>query len=191
VTAPTDTMRRGVTHEDLGPRAALNLEDVDDKVTAPQSGVHSKLAATLLRHRRWGAVIDCLPRSQVPTSRQAQQTRGNTRSKPLQPWFLGAESLPFGRSAATATPCASSPAAARTISGRLSRRRYRERPSKMKVETNKTIGGAPLIKVRDLLRYMGAGAGGSGRVMTRKEIADRVGFDIACELVREGLLAVC
>jgi hypothetical protein len=61
----------------------------------------------------------------------------------------------------------------------------------MKVETNKTIGGAPLIKVRDLLRYMGAGAGGSGRVMTRKEIADRVGFDIACELVREGLLAVC
>ena len=27
--------------------------------------------------------------------------------------------------------------------------------------------------------------------MTRKGIADRVGFDIACELVREGLLAVC
>jgi hypothetical protein len=61
----------------------------------------------------------------------------------------------------------------------------------MKVEKNRTIGGAPLIKVRDLLRYMGAGAGGSGRVMTRKEIADRVRFDIAGELVREGLLAVC
>ena len=61
----------------------------------------------------------------------------------------------------------------------------------MKVEKNRTIGGAPLIKVRDLLRYMGAGRGGSGRVMTRKGIADRVGFDIACELVREGLLAVC
>ena len=61
----------------------------------------------------------------------------------------------------------------------------------MKVEKNRTIGGAPLIKVRDLLRYMGAGAGGSGRVMTRKEIADRVRFDIAGELVREGLLAIC
>src|SRR6516162_8977430 len=61
----------------------------------------------------------------------------------------------------------------------------------MKVEKNRTIGGAPLIKVRDLLRYMGAGRGGSGRVMTRKGIADRVGFDIACELVRDGLLAVC
>jgi hypothetical protein len=61
----------------------------------------------------------------------------------------------------------------------------------MKVEKNRTIGGAPLIKVRDLLRYMGAGRGGSGRVMTREGIADRVGFDIACELVREGLLAVC
>jgi hypothetical protein len=61
----------------------------------------------------------------------------------------------------------------------------------MKVEKNRTISGAPLIKVRDLLRYMGAGRGGSGRVMTRKGIADRVGFDIACELVRDGLLAVC
>jgi hypothetical protein len=73
------------------------------------------------------------------------------------------------------------------IPGRL----YREQPSKMKLEKNRTIGGAPLIKVRDLLRYMGAGRRGSGRGMTRKEIADRVGFDIACELVREGLLAVC
>jgi hypothetical protein len=45
--------------------------------------------------------------------------------------------------------------------------------------------------VRDLLRYMGGGAGGSGRVMTRQGIAERVRFDIACELVREGLLAVC
>jgi len=61
----------------------------------------------------------------------------------------------------------------------------------MKVEKNRMIGGAPLIKVRDLLRYMGAGRGGSGRVMTREGIADRVGFDIACEMVREGLLAVC
>ena len=60
----------------------------------------------------------------------------------------------------------------------------------MEVEKNRTIGGVPLIKVRDLLRYMGAGRLGSGRTMTRKEIADRVGFDIADELVREGLLAV-
>jgi len=60
----------------------------------------------------------------------------------------------------------------------------------MKVDKNRTIGGAPLIKVRDLLRYMGAGRGGSGRTMTRKGIAERVGFDIADELVREGLLAV-
>ena len=37
---------------------------------------------------------------------------------------------------------------------------------------------------------MGAGSPGSGRTMTRKEIADRVGFDIADELVLEGLLAV-
>ena len=60
----------------------------------------------------------------------------------------------------------------------------------MKVDKNRTIGGAPLIKVRDLLRYMGAGRGGSGRTMTRKGIAERVGFDVADELVREGLLAV-
>jgi hypothetical protein len=37
---------------------------------------------------------------------------------------------------------------------------------------------------------MGAGSPGSGRTMTRKEIADRVGIDIADELIREGLLAV-
>ena len=60
----------------------------------------------------------------------------------------------------------------------------------MKVDKNRTIGGVPLIKVRNLLRYMGAGRIGSGRTMTRKEIADRVGFDIADELVLEGLLAV-
>jgi hypothetical protein len=60
----------------------------------------------------------------------------------------------------------------------------------MKVDKNRTISGVPLIKVRDLLRYMGAGRIGSGRTMTRKEIADRVDFDIADELVREGLLAV-
>ena len=60
----------------------------------------------------------------------------------------------------------------------------------MKVDKNRTIGGVPLIKVRDLLRYMRAGSLGSGRIMSRRRIADRVGFDIADELVREGLLAV-
>ena len=60
----------------------------------------------------------------------------------------------------------------------------------MKVDKNRTIGGVPLIKVRDLLRYMGAGRIGSGRTMTRKEIADRVGFDIADELVLEGFGAI-
>jgi hypothetical protein len=60
----------------------------------------------------------------------------------------------------------------------------------MKVDKNRTIGGVPLTKVRDLLRYMGAGRGGSGRTMTRKEIADRVGLDIADELIRERLLAL-
>ena len=39
----------------------------------------------------------------------------------------------------------------------------------MKVDKNRTIGGVPLIKVRNLLRYMGAGRIGSGRTMTRKE----------------------
>jgi hypothetical protein len=60
----------------------------------------------------------------------------------------------------------------------------------MKVDKDRTIGGVPLIKVRDLLRYMGAGRGGSGCIMTRKEITDRVGLDVADELVRQGLLAI-
>jgi predicted nucleotidyltransferase len=58
----------------------------------------------------------------------------------------------------------------------------------MKIDSTKTIGGVPLIKVRDLLRYMGAGTMGGERTLTREAIARRVGRDIADELVGEGLL---
>jgi hypothetical protein len=61
----------------------------------------------------------------------------------------------------------------------------------MKIDRTKTIGGVPLIKVRDLLRYMGAGTTSGERTMTREAIARRVGLDIADELVGEGLLQVC
>jgi hypothetical protein len=60
----------------------------------------------------------------------------------------------------------------------------------MKIDRTKTIGGVPLIKVRDLLRYMGAGTIGGERTLTREGITRRVGRDIADELVGEGLLEV-
>jgi hypothetical protein len=61
----------------------------------------------------------------------------------------------------------------------------------MKIDGTKTIGGVPLIKVRDLLRYMGAGTMDGERIMTRDSIVRRAGLDIADELVDEGLLQVC
>jgi hypothetical protein len=61
----------------------------------------------------------------------------------------------------------------------------------MKIDWTETIGGVPLIKVRDLLRYMGAGTTGGERTLTREDISHRVGCDIADELVGEGLLHVC
>jgi hypothetical protein len=61
----------------------------------------------------------------------------------------------------------------------------------MKIDSATTIGGVPLIKVRDLLRYMGAGTMGGERTLTHEGIARRVGRDIADELVGEGLLQVC
>jgi len=61
----------------------------------------------------------------------------------------------------------------------------------MKIDWTETIGGVPLIKVRDLLRYMGAGTTGGERTLTREDISHRVGCDIADGLVGEGLLHVC